>query len=168
MGVLKLDTYLGRLGRSYDELVMEGLLPPNSLQEIYDGSLTAFYEPDAGIELEFWAQSRTFEKLHITLAPDAASSEVFEGKVEKPFGNCSVREEVLQVHGEPATSKGPFEMPRPLGESGGWDIYCLKALGYEGVNVVFKYDVGLNVVGFTFSLEVTSFDKMLVTTVAEL
>lgn len=168
MSVFKLSTYLGRLGRSYDELVMEGLVPPNSLMEIYEGSLTAFYELEAGIELEFWAQSQTFEKLHITLLPNTSSSEVFEGEVEKPFGNCSVREQVLQVHGEPAMSKGPFKMPQPLGESGGWDIYGLKTLGYEGVNVIFKYDVGLNLVGLTFSLEVTSFDRMLVTAGVEL
>ncbi|WP_144169928.1 hypothetical protein [Pseudomonas sp. Kh13] len=161
MGMLKLEVYLNNIGASYDELVSAGVIPSGELEEIYEGSFTVGYEPESGVDLEFWAETRTFEVLHFTLAPTIPLLPVFEGKMDEPYGSCTTREKVLSVFGAPSDSKGPFKMPLPMGEVGGWDKFDLGALGYSNLNVLFKYDIAMRVSGISFSLKETRFDRML-------
>ncbi|WP_179957945.1 DUF6392 family protein, partial [Citrobacter cronae] len=149
------------LGKSHDELVASNVLPQADLEEIYAGSFTVGYEAEAGVELEFWAENKVFEQLHFTLAKRVPSATVFHGELDAPFGNCKNRDAVLQAHGSPIKSKAPFNMPLPMGEIGGWDIFDLTALGYEGLRVCFSYDKNLRVSAISFSVKMTGMDKIL-------
>ncbi|MFK3816662.1 DUF6392 family protein [Pseudomonas sp. NPDC089407] len=155
-----LDRYLSSLGRCYNDLVLEDLAVPEKLVEIFSGSFTMVYEPEPGLELEFWAETQKFEKLHFALKKTTPSSVLYKGKLDEPYEKCRTRELVLQSFGSPISSKGKFKMPLPMGEVGGWDTFDLGPLGYAERQVTFKYDSKMYVSGVTFSLKLTGFDKM--------
>lgn len=161
MNAITLETYLRCLGKTHDDLVASKVLPPVNLEEIYTGSFTVGYEAEPGVELEFWAENQVLEQLHFTLAKRVPSASVFYGELDAPFGNCKNRDAVLRIHGSPIKSKAPFNMPLPMGEVGGWDIFDLTALGYQGLKVCFSYDKDLRVSAISFSVKMTGIDKIL-------
>ncbi len=161
MNTQTLSEYLRHVGRGYNDLVLSKLAESGKLLEIFPGSLTKHYEPEPGICLDFWAETLTFEKLHVCVAKTTPSSEIYRGVLEEPFGNCLDRASVLEKFGSPMESKEPFQMPLSLGDIGGWDSFDLSALGHPDLEVTYTYDAGLLVTGLVFSLKVTSFDKML-------
>lgn len=159
MNAKELDSYLFGLGKSHSELVLEGVLPPGDFIEIYPEALSLYRKLQLGLELRFWAEDQNFEAIFISLAERETSKEIYPDKIPEPYSRCITREETLKVMGEPTESKGPHALPSPLGESGGWDKFNLPGGGRPELNVLFRYDVALNVISLVFALKRTGYDR---------
>jgi hypothetical protein len=158
MNAQELDSYLSGFGKSHGELVAEGVLPSGDLLEIYDGSLTVYREIYPGMYFNFWAEDQKFESLILARAETATSKDIYYESLPEPYSGCTTREATLKLLGEPIQSKGPRKMPSPLGDSGGWDRF--EVVGYEELDVLFRYDVALNVVHLAFGLKVSGYDRL--------
>ncbi|MBK4992571.1 hypothetical protein IAE39_000745 [Pseudomonas sp. S37] len=158
MNAQELDSYLNGFGKSHSELVTEGLLPSGDLIEIYDGSLAVFREICPGMYFNFWAEDQRFESLTFSLAETATSKDIYQENLPEPYSGCTTREATINLLGEPIQSKGPHKMPSPLGDSGGWDRFELA--GHEELDVLFRYDIALNVVILAFGLKVSGYDRL--------
>ncbi|QHG67856.1 DUF6392 family protein [Pseudomonas putida] len=160
MNAQQLESYLDNLGRPHAELVAEGVVPAVDFIEVYPGAWTLYLEPVPGLYLCFWAENKQFESVIVSLAETATAKTVYKHKLPDPYVECVTRDVALNVLGEPFESKGPFKMPLPMGEVGGWDKFHLLDQKYPGIIALFKYDVAMNVTGVAFALEQTGFDRM--------
>jgi hypothetical protein len=158
MNAQELDSYLNGLGKSHGVLVAEGVLPSGDLLEIYEDSLTVYREICPGMYFNFWAEDQRFESLIISQAETATSKDIYQEDLPEPYSRCTTREATLKLLGEPLQSQGPRKMPSPLGDSGGWDRF--EVAGYEELDVLFRYDVALNVVHLAFGLKVSGYDRL--------
>lgn len=160
MNTQQLEAYLLGLGRFHEELVVNGVVPPGDLIEVYPGAWTLYLEPVPGLELCFWAEDKRFESVILSLSETATSKVVYQQKVPEPYGRCVTREATLKILGKPIESKGPFKMPLPMGEVGGWDKFVLAGWEHKELVVIVKYDVAMNVIGLAFALAKTGFDRI--------
>lgn len=158
MNAQKLNSYLNRLGRPQDELIREDDSWLTDFVEVYPGALSLYLQPEPGLNLRFWAEDKRFESVIISIAPTAASKSVYQHKLPQPYDGCVTREETLKVLGGAVESRAPFMMPLPMGNVGGWDKFDLA--GHEGVVIIVKYDVALNVIGLSFALRASGYDRM--------
>lgn len=158
MNIQELDSYLSRLGKSQDELIREDNSWLTDFVEVYPGALSVYLQPAPGLNLRFWAEDRRFESVIISIAPTATSKSVYQRKLPQPYDGCTTREQTLKFLGDPLETKGPFMMPLPMGKVGGWDKFELK--GHVGLVVIVKYDVDLNVIGLSFALRESGYDRM--------
>lgn len=160
MNAQQLESYLTNLGRPHAKLVAEGVVPAVDFIEIYPGALTLYLEAASGLNLCFWAESKEFESVIVSLAETVTTKTVYQHELPEPYIKCVTRDIALNIFGEPIESRGPFKMPLPMGEVGGWDKFHLLDQKYPGIIVLFKYDVAMNVTGVAFALEKTGFDRM--------
>lgn len=158
MNAQKLDSYLKKLGKSQDELIREDGSWLTEFIEVYPGALSVYLRPAPGLNLRFWAEDKRFESVIISIASTATSKTVYQHKLPQPFDSCITREQTLKILGDPVDSKGPFMMPLPMGKVGGWDKFDLA--GHAGLVVIVKYDVALNVIGLSFALKESGYDRM--------
>jgi len=156
----QLQSYLLNLGRFHSELLANDVIPSGHLIEIYPGSWTVYLKPSPGLELCFWAEDKRFESVILSLAETTTSKVVYSQGLPEPYSNCVTREAALTVFGSPVESKGPFKMPLPMGEVGGWDKFSLEGQGHPGLVVIFSYDVHMKVEGLAFALAKSGFDRL--------
>ncbi len=152
MDAKTIERWIKNLGGRYDVLVAEGVIPNQPLQELYPGRdlLDIIIAP--GLSMSFWAQTKRFETLFITLLKTTPSTTEYKGELPKPFAPVMSRSEVRANFGEPMASKGPVKMPQPMGMTGGWDAYRLDPVTHPNVKVVFQYTATLTVNTLVFSL----------------
>lgn len=160
MNAQQLESYLRNLGVSHDELVAKGIVSSGKFIEVYPGAWTVYLEPVPGLTLSFWAEDKKFESLIFSLAETSTSKIVYQEKLPEPYARCVTRENALEILGEPVESKGPFKMPQPMGEVGGWDKFSLVGRQYPGLVIIVKYDVAMKVVGLAFAVAKTGFDHL--------
>lgn len=160
MSSLHLKSYLDNLGRSYDELVSEGVVPADKVIEVYPGALSFYLQPAVGVTLRFWADTRTFEAVNILLAQRFYDSQPYSGALPDPYVKCITRQAALELFGSPITSKGPFTMPIALKEVGGWDKFGMKKLDYDALTIIVSYDVELNVNSLAFTIKQTGYERV--------
>ncbi|PAU53186.1 hypothetical protein BZL41_23765 [Pseudomonas sp. PIC25] len=152
MDAATIEHWIKNLGRSYDALVADGVVPSQPLQELYEGRERVCIEPEPGLELSFWAETRRFETLFITLFKTTPSTVEYKGELPKPFSPVMAKTGVHATFGEPMASKGPVKMPQPMGMTGGWDAYRLDPGTYPNTKVIFKYTSALMVDTLVFTL----------------
>jgi hypothetical protein len=152
MDAKTIEKWIKNLGRDYDSLVAEGVIPNHPLQELYPGRdlLDMIIAP--GLSMSFWSQTKKFETLFITLLKTTPSTSAYSGELPKAFVPPMTRHDVLVYFGEPMTSKAPVMMPQPVGMTGGWDAYVLSPESHPNVKVVFQYTATLAVNTLVFSL----------------
>ncbi|MGX5221225.1 DUF6392 family protein [Pseudomonas segetis] len=152
MDAKTIEHWINSLGRSYDALVAEGVIPNQPLQELYPGRdlLDIIIAP--GLSMSFWAETKCFETLFITLLKTTPSTVEYKGELPKPFVSTMTQSEVRTNFGEPMASKGPVKMPQPMGMTGGWDSYQLDPVTHPNTKVVFHYTAALSVSTLIFSL----------------
>ncbi|PSS57377.1 DUF6392 family protein [Pseudomonas sp. BBP2017] len=153
MNSAELEVYLRSLGRGYDELVEEGVVEKSRFIEVYPGALTLYISIEAGFDLAFVSETKEFEAIFLTLRKLVTEEPIFIGTLPEPYGFCRNRDEVHRAFGVPRRSKEAFRMPDPLGKVGGWDAYELEGERHRDIEIVFKYDVNLNVTCLAFSLK---------------
>jgi hypothetical protein len=102
--------------------------------------------------MSFWAETKRFETLFITLLKTTPSTAAYQGELPKPFSTVTRQSDVRVHFGEPMASKGPVKMPQPMGLTGGWDAYFLDPITHPNKKVVFQYTATGEVNTLVFSL----------------
>lgn len=152
MNAETIDGLVKSLGKTYDALIMDGLIPNQSLQALYEGRDRLHMELVPGISLSFWAETRRLEALFITLTKSTPSTVEYRGELPKPFSSVMTKSDIRSEFGEPMQTSGPIKMPQPLGMTGGWDAYPLEPSRYPNTKLIFKYEATMRVKALLFTL----------------
>jgi hypothetical protein len=152
MNKINIEEAIGGLGQSYDELVRLGVIDGQPLKELYPGRDNLHLTPAHGISMSFWADSKRFEALFVTLRKTTPSTIEYEGYLPEPFTSGMAQSDVHETFGEPMEARGPIRMPEPMGQTGGWESYQLDPAFYPGIKVVFQYTAAMEVKTLVFTL----------------
>lgn len=143
--------WIKNLGRPYDTLVAEGIIPNLPLQELYKGRDWLDIEPADGLELSFEAKAKRLETIHIVLLSTMEGITEYKGELPRPFAQLMKQSEVRAHFGEPMESKGPTKLPMNTA-IGGWDAYQLNRSIHPNAKVIFTYAGSLQVKTLSFTL----------------
>ncbi|WP_417286428.1 DUF6392 family protein [Cobetia marina] len=157
MDAATIERWIKNLGRPYDVLIAEGVIPNMPLQELYKGRDWIDIEPADGLELSFRAETKRFERLFITLLKSTPSTVEFKGELPKPFTPAMSQAQVRANFGEPMESQGPTKLPLNT-VVGGFDAYLLDPATHPQTKVVFQYTAALMVDTMVFALNDTGHD----------
>lgn len=152
MNDMNIEEAISSLGRNYDDLVSLGVINGQPLKELYPGRDNLHLNPKPGISLSFWAESKRFEALFVTLKKTTPSTVEYKGCLPEPFTIEMTQSDVHANFGEPMESRGPIKMPEPMGQTGGWESYALDSTVYPGKKVVFQYTAAMEVKTLVFTL----------------
>lgn len=152
MDASTINRWVKSLGRTFDELVAEGIIPHMPLQELYEGRDWLDIEPVPGVGMEFWADTRRLEKVLFTLIPTEHGDPVYTGELPAPFTLNMDQAGVRALLGKPMESKGPVKLPGGLGMRGGWDAYRLQEKTHHNARVGFSYTADMKVKTLAFAL----------------
>lgn len=147
-----IESWIKNIGRPYDALVSEGVIPNQPLTELYPGRDWLTLDVENGVELSFWAENKCFESLYFALLESTPGVIVYEGELPKPFARVMTQSGVHATFGKPNESKGPIKMPKPIGMTGGWDAYILDPVSHPNVKVVFQYAASMAVKTLVFTM----------------
>jgi hypothetical protein len=146
-----IEGWIKSLGQPYDTLVVKGLIPSQPLQELYKGRDWLDIEPASGLELSFWAQTKRFERLFITLLSTVEGCTEYKGELPKPFAPVMSQPGVRATFGEPMESQGLTKLPLNT-MVGGFDAYRLDPDTHPNMKVSFQYTTTMQVKTLVFSL----------------
>lgn len=152
MSTAKIEMLVSCLGQTHETMISKGIIPSQPLSELYKGRERLALRAMDGIELSFFADSRVLERVLITLDASMPDLDVYNGELPKPFANPMTQASVRANFGNPAESKGPMKMPKPLGQTGGWDAYLLDTDSGKKTKVYFSYSAPLMVQTLAFIL----------------
>lgn len=151
MDATTITRWINNLGRHYDALIAEGVIPNMPLQELYKGRDWIDIEPADGLELSFWAETKRYERLFITLTPTVEGTTAYKGELPKPFTALMTKAIVRNTFGEPMASQGLTKLPLNT-MAGGADTYKLNPATHPNMQVSFQYTPDLVVKVLVFSL----------------
>jgi hypothetical protein len=152
MSAATIDKWIRVLGGSYDELVAQGISFSQPPEALFPESSLLDTEPEVGINLTFWAETKRLEKLFVTLKKSTPSTVEYKGELPAPYKSEMTQSDVHALFGEPMESRGPIKMPQPMGQTGGWESYALDPAIYPGKKVVFQYTAAMEVKTLVFTL----------------
>jgi hypothetical protein len=152
MRVAELEVLIERMGCQHEILVSEGILPDQSLTEMFEGDDRLGLETEPGIEMEFWRETRRLETLFVTLIRTTPSTKEYKGELPALYMAQMTQSDVHAIFGKPMASRGPTKMPVPIGMTGGWDSYPLDPERYPGKKVIFQYTQDMRVKTLVFTL----------------
>ncbi|OLF53838.1 DUF6392 family protein [Pseudomonas chlororaphis] len=151
MNAAVLDEFIKNLGCTYPELIASGMyLPGGPPTGIFEDSNTLSMSPEPGIELEFWASNERFEDLFITFLETFPGRPTYKGSLPYQLKTRMSQSWVRSQFGEPLESKGPYKIP-VRGLVGGWETYRFPGIS-KSINVLFKYNIEMDVEGIVFRL----------------
>lgn len=152
MSISRIENWINNLGQEYDALITRNIIQNQPLMELYPGRDRLHLEPEIGIGLSFWAETKRFEALFITLLKSTPSTVEYKGELPKPYSIEMIQSDVHAIFGEPFESKGPIKMPQPMGQTGGWESYRLDPATHPNIKVVFQYTATMQVKTLVFTL----------------
>lgn len=152
MSATNIETLVSCLGQTYGTMLSRGVVSNQPLSELYKGRERLALKVTDGIELSFFADSKVLERVLITLEASMPGVAVYNGELPKPFAKSMTQAGVRATFGNPVESRGPIKMPKPLGQTGGWDAYPLDTNRATGVRVIFSYSASLLVQTLAFIL----------------
>lgn len=149
--------WIKNLGRPYETLISEGLIPNQPLTELYKGRDWLTLKPGNGLELSFWAETKRFERLFITLIQTVDDQTVYSGELPQPFTLDMNQSSVRAIFGSPMETSGPRKIPN-IGIVGGDDTYTLNEETNPNGRVLFQYTADMRVKTLFFTLIDTDHD----------
>ncbi|ATN09898.1 DUF6392 family protein [Pseudomonas lactis] len=152
MSAQTINGWIRNLGKRYEDLITEGLIPNQPLQELYDGRDRLHLEPAWGLSLSFWAETKRLEALFITLIKSTPSTLEYKGELPKPLASTMTKSDIRSHFGVPVESGVPVKMPQPGGMTGGWDAYHLDPSTHPNTKLVCKYTSTFQVKALVFTL----------------
>ncbi|KPG77385.1 MULTISPECIES: DUF6392 family protein [Pseudomonas] len=152
MNAKTIEGWIRSLGRRYDVLIAEGLIPNQPLQELYEGRDRLYLEPALGLSLSFWAETKRLETLFITLLKSTPSTVEYKGELPRPLASTMTKSDIRSHFGVPIESGAPVKMPQPGGMTGGWDAYHLDPSTHPNIKLVCKYSSTFQVKALVFTL----------------
>ncbi|AZD08627.1 hypothetical protein C4K26_3224 [Pseudomonas chlororaphis] len=151
MSATMIDDLVKSLGLTYPEMIVSGMYlpgePPKGMFEEVD---TMAMWPEAGIELEFWANTQRFETLYISLQKSFPEESIYKGSLPYQLMPRMSQDWIRSQFGSPLESGAPYRIP-VLGMTGGWDVYRLPGVP-KNTQVAFKYNVEMDVEMVVFEL----------------
>jgi hypothetical protein len=149
-----INRWVKNLGRNYDDLVSEGVIPDQPLAPLLSGDVSEelIQSPVPGVSLWFWTQTKRLEKVMITLLQSVEGQEVYAGELPAPFALKMDKNSVHELLGKPMESQGPVKLPGGLGMRGGWDAYRLQEKTHHNARVGFSYTADMKVKTLAFAL----------------
>jgi hypothetical protein len=151
MEAATIERWIKNLGRGYDELVSRGVIPNQPLTELYKGRDWLTLKAGAGLELSFWADTKRFERLFITLLSTVEGTTEYKGELPQPFAPVMSQPGVRATFGEPMESQGLTKLPLNT-MVGGFDAYRLDPDTHPNMRVSFQYTTNMQVKTLVFSL----------------
>ena len=152
MNAKTIEGWIRSLGRRYDVLIAEGLIPNQPLQELYEGRDRLYLEPALGLSLSFWAETKRLETLFIALLKSTPSTVEYKGELPRPLASTMTKSDIRSHFGVPIESGAPVKMPQPGGMTGGWDAYHLDPSTHPNIKLVCKYSSTFQVKALVFTL----------------
>jgi hypothetical protein len=152
MSAASISNLINKLGESHENLVTQGLIPSGKPQELYPGRDLLHIDLEAGLNLSFWAETKQFEALFITLKKVTPGIIEYTGELPPPYSLEMTQADVHAIFGQPTESRGPIKMPQPIGQTGGWESYPLDPVIYPGKKIVFQYTAEMEVDTLVFTL----------------
>ncbi|NWE38385.1 pyocin immunity protein [Pseudomonas yamanorum] len=155
MNAITISQWIKSLGRNYDELVSQNVIPDQALVPLQAGEDNdeLILYPVVGVELWFWGTARKLEKILLTLIPTGEGDEVYKGSLPLPFELSMSRSSVRGQLGTPMASREAARIPGSGGQMfGGWDAYRLDEIAHPNTRVGFSYSADLMVKSLAFAL----------------
>lgn len=146
-----IERWIKSIGRSYDVLIAEGVIPNQPLTELYKGRDWLTLKPGGGLELSFWTETKSLETFHIVLLKTMEGMTEYKGELPKPFAEVMFQSGVRATFGQPMESQGPTKLPLNT-MIGGWDAYRLDPAAYPNTKLIFIYAETMQVKTLTFTL----------------
>lgn len=152
MSAMTIERWINHLGSFYDDLIADSVIPNLPLIELYKGrDGLSLKKPARGLELSFWADTKRYERLFITLRSTVEGTTEYEGELPKPFALLTSKSEVRAAFGAPMESQGLTKLPLDT-MLGGFDTYSLDQINYSNLKVSFQYTSSMQVKTLVFSL----------------
>ena len=152
MNAKTIDGWIKSLGRHYEVLINEGLIPNQPLRELYEGRDRLYLEPTLGLSLSFWAETKRLETLFITLIKSTPSTVEYKGDLPNPLTSTMTKSDIRSHFGAPIEWSDPVKMPQPVGMTGGWDAYRLDPSTYPNIKLICKYNSTFQIKTLVFTL----------------
>lgn len=153
MNAATIEDYIKALGKTFESLLSQMVLPPLAKPwKVFDEDDQFSLNIEDGLSLTFNENTRRLESVFITLLKTTPSTVEYKGELPKPFAPVMSQSEVHANFGKPMASKGPIKMPQPMGQTGGWDAYRLNPASHPNTKVVLQYTAALAVNTLVFSL----------------
>ncbi|WP_426103003.1 DUF6392 family protein [Pseudomonas sp. PSPC3-3] len=149
-----LESWIKNLGGSHDHLVAQGIISNQPLYDLYGGGESLEIEPVPGVELSFWAATKRFEAIQITLRDGVLSGgmPIYTGGLPVPYDIAKTQYQVRAIFGEPLRTQGAVEIPDSIETMGGWDSYQVPPTLHNAAFIDFQYAEDLHVDRVVFSL----------------
>ena len=151
MNNLQVEQLVKSLGLRYNELKVSGMHVHGGLSGL-EGLDWLALEPEQGVEMSFHEESQVFYRINFSLKETYPEEQLYKGELPPPFKPEMTKLEMRAVLGEPLYSSGPIQMPQPIGQTGGWESFCLGQELFSGVEIVLQYTASNEVCGLVFSL----------------
>ena len=133
------------LGRSYEELLAAGLLASAESWKLFEQDDQFHVNVEPGLVLTFDEGNRQLSSIAIALLEVVQGNPIYRGELPKPFKPQMTKSDVHSLLGEPDESQGPQKMPKPIGQTGGWDAYRLDEAAHRNDLVECQYTAGKEV-----------------------
>ena len=137
------------IGKSHEEIVGAGLVKSGQLESPYEHSEHLTLSPEKGLELNFRAENKILEKIHISLIDTVEGSAAYSGELPEPLVRKMSKEQVRSVMGKPFETRESFRVP-VIGILGGWDYFMHPQKA--NLRIGFTYTSDSNVCNLTFAL----------------
>lgn len=148
-----LERCIHNLGSSFDLLVAIGVIPNLPLQDVYEGKNSLVLEPEAGIELIFWPETKRLEEIQIVLGKNMGKdTPVYSGELPNQYAALTTQASVRSAFGKPLSSEGHLQLSGTQISLGGWDTYQVSGSLHEAAFVDFQYNEDLSVDRIIFAL----------------
>lgn len=148
-----LERCLQNLGASYDQLVTKQIIPDLPLQTLYENSHSLEIEPERGLELSFWPETKRLEMIQITISNmTGEDSPVYSGSLPEPYTGATTQANVRAIFGQPLQFHKILKLPNVTFTLGDLDSYQIATSLHEGAFVDFQYTEDLRVHRIIFSL----------------
>ena len=152
MDAVKVMELIAGVGRTYKSLLASGIIPAQSLVELYPGCDRLDLEVEDGVELTFWYETKVLDSLFFTLMETMPTTVKYKGDLPAPYRMAMTQSDVHALFGQPMESRDPIKMPEPMGQTGGWESYLLDPVVFPGKKVVFQYTAAMEVKTLVFTL----------------
>ncbi len=153
MDVVMIDKLVRNLGRTYDELLVDGLISDIPLKQSFESNENEelIQVAESGIELWFWEKTKRLERILFSLSKMAEGDSIYTGELPPPFTHKMDRTGVRAMLGEPIESKEPIKIMLNKG-FGARDAYRVEASAHPNARVGFQYRNDNTVCTMGFSL----------------
>ncbi|MFF7708579.1 DUF6392 family protein [Pseudomonas sp. NPDC007930] len=152
MGALGIETLIANLGLTHKQLIENGVIPDGELFQVFEGDWHLYFELEAGLEMEFDAESEVFQSLYITLVKSTPLTVAYAGELPAPFVAGMDQRMAREWFGPSQHYSGPVRMPAPVWQTGGWELLTLPSDRFPNVTLMLNYLESLEVKMIIFSL----------------